>query len=230
VLSAFARVLLIFRILSLSAARIAWAAISARPRRFASAGKQDGPFASGKQYPSRVRMNRFVVISGCSGGGKSTLLEELARRGHAVVEEPGRRIVREETAGGGTALPWIDPAAFARRAIEIALQDREAAARADGWVFFDRSLIDAATALEHVTGEPALETYGGAHRYHRQVFLTPPWPEIYVADQERRHDRAAAEAEYARLLEAYPRLGYEVVILPKVSVAERADFILSSIG
>jgi predicted ATPase len=30
----------------------------------------------------------FVVISGCSGGGKSTLLSELQRRGHAVVEEP----------------------------------------------------------------------------------------------------------------------------------------------
>jgi predicted ATPase len=42
----------------------------------------------------RPRVDRFVVISGCSGGGKSTLLAELARRGHAVVEEPGRRIVQ----------------------------------------------------------------------------------------------------------------------------------------
>jgi len=32
--------------------------------------------------------DRFVVLSGCSGGGKSTLLAELARRGHSVVEEP----------------------------------------------------------------------------------------------------------------------------------------------
>jgi predicted ATPase len=32
---------------------------------------------------------RFVVISGCSGGGKSALLSELSERGHAVVEEPG---------------------------------------------------------------------------------------------------------------------------------------------
>jgi predicted ATPase len=33
-------------------------------------------------------MNRFVVISGCSGGGKFTLLAELGRRGYATVEEP----------------------------------------------------------------------------------------------------------------------------------------------
>ncbi|WP_207234152.1 AAA family ATPase [Pseudomonas aeruginosa] len=42
-------------------------------------------------------MNYFVAISGCSGGGKSTLLAELKLRGHAVVEEPGRRIIQEES-------------------------------------------------------------------------------------------------------------------------------------
>ncbi|MGG2475815.1 AAA family ATPase, partial [Rhizobium sp. BR5] len=26
-------------------------------------------------------MDRFIILSGCSGGGKSTLLAELARRG-----------------------------------------------------------------------------------------------------------------------------------------------------
>ena len=41
-------------------------------------------------------MDRFVVISGCSGGGKSTLLAELGRRGYAVVEEPGLRIVQNQ--------------------------------------------------------------------------------------------------------------------------------------
>jgi predicted ATPase len=173
-------------------------------------------------------MDRFVVISGCSGGGKSTLLEELARRGYATVEEPGRRIVREETARGGTALPWVDAAAFARRAIALALEDRAAAAQGAGWVFFDRGLIDAAAALEHVTGERALETHGRTHRYNDRVFL-PPWPEIYRHDAERRHDLGVALAEYERLREAYPRLGYETVILPKVSVAERADLILRTL-
>lgn len=171
-------------------------------------------------------MNRFVIISGCSGGGKSTLLAELARRGHAVVEEPGRRIVQEEVARNGTALPWLDLAAFLRRAIAMALADREVAASQSGWVFFDRGLIDAAVGLEHATGELVLQALGQGHRYHRHVFLTPPWPEIYVTDPERRHGFDAAVAEYERLLAAYPALGYEVTILPKVSVAERADFVL----
>lgn len=59
--------------------------------------------------------SRHVVLSGCSGGGKSTLLSALGRRGWVVVPEPGRRIVEEEQRGDGRALPWVDLAAFAMR-------------------------------------------------------------------------------------------------------------------
>lgn len=53
-------------------------------------------------------MNRSVVMSGCSGGGKSALLTELGRRGYPVVEELGRRIVVEQRRSNGMTLPWID--------------------------------------------------------------------------------------------------------------------------
>lgn len=166
-----------------------------------------------------------MIVSGCSGGGKSTLLAELQRRGFAIVDEPGRRIVRDELRGDGSALPWIDTVKFARRAVAMSQADIAAAAPEHGLVFFDRGLIDAAVALEHVGGEPARATIG-PHRFHQRVFLTPPWPEIYVCDDERQHAFNAAVEEYERLLTAYPALGYEVVVLPKVSVAERADFVL----
>ncbi|WP_149538854.1 AAA family ATPase [Siccirubricoccus phaeus] len=173
--------------------------------------------------------DRFVILSGCSGGGKSTLLAELRRRGHATVEEPGRRVIAAEQASGGSALPWLDLAGFARRAIALALADRAAAASLPGRVFFDRGLIDAAAALEHATGTPALQPLGRAHRYHPTVFLTPPWPEIYATDPARRHGFDAAVAEYARLEDAYRRLGYRLLILPRESVAARADRLLAAL-
>ncbi len=172
-------------------------------------------------------MNRFVTISGCSGGGKSALLGALSQRGYAVVEEPGRRIVREELASGGQALPWIDPVAFARRAIALSLADLAAAESASGWVFFDRGLIDAETALRQLTGEPPPDAAQARLRYHRQVFLAPPWPEIYRQDPERRHGYDDAVAEYERLAEAYPSLGYEIVLLPKIAIEARADFVIA---
>jgi predicted ATPase len=177
-------------------------------------------------------MNRFVVISGCSGGGKSTLLAELERRGYTIVEEPGRRIVNAEMRANGTALPWTDPIAFLHRAVAMALEDRASIgsdSKPEGWVLFDRGLIDAAAGLQHLTGEPLLANLGQLHRYHQRVFLTPPWPEIYVQDPERRHSLEDAREEYSRLLDVYPALGYEICILPKVGVAERAGLLLSTL-
>ncbi|MDH6295734.1 Predicted ATPase [Agrobacterium fabrum] len=174
-------------------------------------------------------MNRFFILSGCSGGGKSTLLAELARRGFATVEEPGRRIVIEETRNGGTALPWIDMQAFARRAIAMALEDRRVTPK-EGLVFFDRGLIDAASALHHISGDRFIDTLRDTHRYNSLVFLTPPWPEIYRSDDERKHGFDAAVEEYERLVRDYEGLGYDIVVLPKSAVAERADLILTRIG
>ncbi|MDH2384702.1 AAA family ATPase [Bradyrhizobium sp. CER78] len=174
--------------------------------------------------------HRSVLISGCSGGGKSTLLAELRARGYPVVEEPGRRIIADEIASGGNALPWVDAAAFIRRAVDVALRDMEMAESHSGWVFFDRGLIDAASALETLTSEPALRPICSAHRYHRRVFMTPPWPEIYVTDSERRHGFEAATAEYHRLMQTFPMLGYDVINLPKSSPATRADFVLATLG
>ena len=175
-------------------------------------------------------MDHRVVISGCSGGGKSTLLEALRERGYAVVEEPGRRIVREELASNGSALPWIDAAAFARRTVAMSIADWQAAAVLEGWVFFDRSLVDAASALEQVTGDGVLHELGRAHWYHHLGFFAPPWPEIYWHDDERQHGFDTATDECARLLADYSSLGYEVAVLPKVGVVERADFILRTLG
>lgn len=178
---------------------------------------------------SKVDMNRFVVISGCSGGGKSTLLAELARRGYSIVEEPGRRIVREEIERGGSALPWVDQAAFLRRAFAMSLADQISAGTHQGWVFFDRGLVDAAAGLQHLTSEPVQGLLGQTHRYHQRVFMTPPWPEIYSTDPERRHGWDSAVAEYLRLLEIYRLLDYEVSILPRIGVRERADFVLEAL-
>ncbi len=170
-------------------------------------------------------MSRFVIISGCSSGGKSTLLEELARRGHATVLEPGRRVVKQQQATGGNALPWADVTAFVDRIVALAKADYAAAANNPGWTFFDRGLFDAVSALGQLNGTSIRPELLAGYPYYRQVFLTPPWPEIYETDGERQHSLAEAEKEYERLLREYPALGYEPIILPKVSVAERADFV-----
>lgn len=174
-------------------------------------------------------MQRFVLITGCSGGGKSTLIAELARRGHTTIAEPGRRIVHAERAVGGTALPWVDMAAFATRAVQMSRADLAGAADLPGRVFFDRGLIDAALALR-MAGGAGSDDRELAAAYGPVVFVTPPWPDILTPDPDRQMDRDAALAEYRGLTRLLPALGYTPVMLPMVSPGERADFVLDRLS
>ncbi|KCZ91155.1 AAA family ATPase [Hyphomonas jannaschiana] len=173
-------------------------------------------------------MNKLNVISGCSGGGKSTLLKVLKACGHHVVEEPGRRVVEAEEAHGGDALPWLDMEAFLQRTLSLAIEDFEAARALAGPVFFDRGIIDALSGLQHLTGR-APEDAARLYRYAETVFLAPPWPEIYETDSARKHGLDEAVAEYDRLAAAFPEFGYRTQVLPKVAVADRTDHILSTL-
>ena len=158
-----------------------------------------------------------MLITGCSGGGKSSLLEELARRGYATMPEPGRRVVREQLASGGGALPWLDMDAFMAAATERALRDRAEAVHSPNWVFFDRGLVDTGVGVDLASSE---------NRYNATVFVAPPWPALFIQDDERRHEWKDAVAEYGRIRHRLTQASYEVSLLPRIHIAQRADFVL----
>ncbi|WP_341368990.1 AAA family ATPase [Yoonia sp. BS5-3] len=173
---------------------------------------------------------KLVLLTGCSGGGKSTLLKALEERGFATVQEPGRRIVADELARKGDALPWVDMNAFALRAIEMAKCDLRAAQEREGIVFFDRGMIDAAVALAHSGGPTIKETLGETQAYWKRVFVVPPWSKLFVGDVERRHSFDAAVQEHHRIKRSLDALDYVRIELPKVSVQERAEIVLRECG
>lgn len=157
-------------------------------------------------------------------------MKALEDRGFATVQEPGRRIVSEELANQGKALPWVDMKAFAERAVEMAKSDLQVAQHMDGLVFFDRGLIDAAVAMADCGGQRIEETLGEAQAYWSQVFVVPPWRELFANDAERRHSFEAAVEEHRRIKGALDTLGYVSVELPKVPVQERVDIVLKACG
>jgi predicted ATPase len=166
---------------------------------------------------------RRVVISGCSGGGKSSLLDEMQRRGFAVMPEVGRQVVVAQLQTDGDAVPWKNWRRFLELCVERGINQHRAAGELSvSIVLFDRSLID--NTMDDGLSDH-LRKIRNDHRYDPVVYFTPPWPEIYRIDNERRHDFANALENYARLQLAYPALGYQVVEIPRVSVSERADWL-----
>lgn len=171
-----------------------------------------------------------VILSGCSGGGKSTLLAELATRGVPTFAEPGREVVRAALAGVGGALPDEDPTGFALACLERSVADLRAADALDRPAVFDRCPVDVFTWLEH-RGLEVPDAFPEAMAragFHPVVLFAPPWPDIYVQDQERRHDLEKALADHDRLQRDYLRLGFELLTLPRATPAARAEWVLAS--
>jgi predicted ATPase len=183
--------------------------------------------------PELVTANRskLFVISGCSGSGKSTLMAELGARGYRVFNEPGRQVVKEQQSIGGAALPWADTDKFIDLIFSRSIHQMIQAASEDRISFFDRSIIEPYNYFRnHRPPVPShVERAVKFYRYADQVFLSPPWPEIYRTDAERKHGFESAVAEYTSLSETFHLLGYEIVEIPKLSVGERADFVLARI-
>jgi predicted ATPase len=177
------------------------------------------------------KRDRFVVLSGCSGGGKSSLLAELGRRGFAIYEEPGRQVVKEQLLIGGDALPWDNIDLFLELTISRSIHHLVEAARSDAFAFFDRGIIDQVNGYRMRGREVPKHLLGAVEhfRYRETVFMVPPWREIFANDAERRHSFEESVAMYDALVETYEHFGYRPVVIPKMDVAARADFVLAQL-
>ncbi|WP_046654428.1 AAA family ATPase [Brevundimonas diminuta] len=174
---------------------------------------------------------RRIVLTGGPGSGKTTLLEAVATAGHAISPEAGRAIIRRQQAINGEALPWKDRALFAELMLDRELEAHARAESADGSVFFDRGVLDVVGYLT-LCGLPVpahMERAAQDIRYDRRVFIAPVWPEIFGQDAERKQDLDEARRTFDAMAETYPRFGYELIELPRAPVAERLDFVLTTL-
>jgi predicted ATPase len=72
-----------------------------------------------------------------------------------------------------------------------------------------------------------LNTWLSKYQCCSKVFVLPPWKAIYVNDDERDHTFEHAEWVYGTVLDWYRRLDrYQVIEVPKVSIAERCKYVL----
>ena len=182
----------------------------------------------------RVREDgqRFFVITGGPGSGKSALIEALQRSGHHTSVEAGRGIIHDQIAIGGNALPWSDPLLFAEMMLSWEMRSYHMAERESGSVFFDRGVPDVLGYLR-VLNLPApdhMQRAADAFRYNRRVFIAPLWREIFRQDRERKQDFDEAIRTHHAMVATYTALRYDLVEIPRSPVEARARFILDNVG
>jgi predicted ATPase len=176
--------------------------------------------------------NRFFILTGGPGSGKSSLIDALVRLGYARTMEAGRAIIQDQVHIGGNALPWADHALFAELMLSWEIRSYRIAQEHPGPVFFDRGVPDVIAYLRLVDLPVSAHIMNAASefRYNRLVFIAPPWKEIFHPDRERKQDFDEAVRTYESLAFTYKELGYELVELPRVSIDERVQRVLRRIA
>jgi predicted ATPase len=172
-------------------------------------------------------MARYVITGGL-GVGKTSVLSLLKPR-YETVAEPARELIAEHRKSTGEATLDHRPELFVELLISRSIENH-AAASPSAVTVFDRGVPDCiayAMAYDLDIG-PALDA-ASRYRYESAVFVASPWEEIYSTDDMRRATFAQAEAFHSYVVEAYERLRYQVIELPKTSVEERAAFLVEHI-
>ena len=171
--------------------------------------------------------SRKYIITGGPGSGKSTLVEGLEKSGYSCSAEISRQMIIAEVAKGSDCLPWLDILCFSEKVMRRMVEAWEM--KQEELTFFDRGIPDVIAYLniDHIPVPPSFLTELELHPYQNQVFILPPWEEIYVNDSERWQSFAEASLIYEAIKSTYTAFGFELIEVPRVSTAERIAFILN---
>jgi predicted ATPase len=171
-----------------------------------------------------------IVITGGPGAGKTTLLLALQARGCTIVGDSARTIIQERRRRGLSPRPSAYE--FAHEVLRMDIENFDHHAATPGHVFFDRSVLDALCSLDRVTplNESELSMWLSKYQYCSRVFVLPPWRAIYTNDAERDHTFEHAESVNSITQEWYRRCRYQLIEVPRVSVAERCTYVLQALA
>ena len=183
-----------------------------------------------KEGAGTVVANNFFILTGGPGSGKTTLIEELNRRGFFSIEEVARKIIQDEMTLGGEALPGSNIGSRIEKMIVRSKETyQDALKQRTEPIIFDRGVLDYVGYAYRTNTPISKELHRTALSlvYNKKVFLAPPWEEIYCNDTERKQSFEEALEVYDHLFKIYSDFGYEVIELPKTSVERQADFVIS---
>ena len=173
----------------------------------------------------RTVQTNWYVITGAPCSGKTTVINALAAAGYTTVSEVARAYIDRRLANGETiASIKSDPLAFERHILleKCRIEHRMSKEKL---IVFDRAVPDSIAyfQLEGLAIEEPL-----AHSYevrYKNVFLFEPL--TFEPDAVRSENQSVAARIENLIDQAYSRLGYALIRVPKLSIQRRLDFVMA---
>ncbi|GAB3424872.1 AAA family ATPase [Niabella aquatica] len=180
----------------------------------------------------KTNKKAFCVITGGPGVGKTSLINELNSYGFQTIPEDARRIIKEQIEINSEGLPWKNKELYARLMLEASLRryDEVNTRAFSNFIFFDRGILDTICymKMEHIPVSNEIIEVAARRPYNSNVFILPPWQEIYETDNERKQSWGEAVFTFKKMKETYLDFGYNFIEVPKTTVKQRAEFIIQN--
>ncbi len=179
-----------------------------------------------------------IVITGGPSTGKTSIINNLEEQGYFCFPEFIRSITKEAKQNDDSIEMVSNPIVSVSDPYNFNIQllngriDQYKSTLADNLdiVFYDRGIPDVLAYMVFFN-----QTYDNTFikactdHVYEQIFLLPPWKQIYTSDSERYESFDQAQEIYHHLLEIYTNFGYNCIEVPLGTVAERSNFILDTI-
>lgn len=169
------------------------------------------------------------MITGGPGTGKSTIINELSKRGYTCLEEISRQVILDAKKDGIDQLFLTKPLLFS----ELLLKGRyhqylESEKLGSDIVFFDRGIPDVLAYMDFI-GDEYPESFIDTCKtsVYDTVFILKPWKAIYTSDNERYENFDQAQDIHKHLINTYQNHNYTLIDVPFDTVEKRTDFILN---
>jgi predicted ATPase len=173
-----------------------------------------------------------IVITGGPGTGKSTIINELIKRGHTCLEEISRQVILDAKKEGIDQLFLTNPLLFSELLLKGRYQQYlESKKLESNIVFFDRGIPDVLAYMDFIGGnypESFIDTCKAS--VYDTVFILKPWKAIFTSDNERYEDFNQAQTIHKHLVNTYQNNNYTLIDVPFNTVEKRTDFILNIVN
>lgn len=169
--------------------------------------------------------DRLHIITGAPGAGKTAIVAAL-QGDFTVFAEPAREVLAEWRSRGNPRPAQMEPGAFVELLLESSLANYQKALQLSGPLVFDRGIPDCVAYATHLGADPTPSlAASSACRYSPLVFVARPWEEIYTTDDERTMSFDDTLRFQDAVDAAYRAAGYDLIDIPRGSVASRAAFV-----
>ncbi len=172
--------------------------------------------------------NNWYVITGAPSSGKTTIIKMLEKKGYDVVYEAARIYIDEEMAKGKTIEQIrANELLFQEKILKFKI-DCEKKLPKEKIIFFDRGIPDS-------------DAYYRVHGAENDIFLKESMSKCsykkvflfeligYKKDYARIESKEEQLQIQKLLRESYEKLNIPLVVVPKMPIRERLDFVLNNL-